>query len=144
MEALGRVINVIPEASGLHIDLANASGVTFILYEDAGEQSTDFKESIAGQSAQALTFLNHYYAGDGVGGVWTRETADAGAELDDDSNFVKKNTEPFDCAVIYVGADMLSDTFDSVEATADEGVCIAIVHDLLQQRRPDNLPASAV
>jgi len=145
MEALGRVINVIPLATGKHISLKNASGVTFVLYEDAGAQSAVFVESIGGASEQSLEFLNHYYASNGIGGVWTRETADADATLDDDHTFVKKDTILFDCAVIYVGADMLSAGFDSVECTIDgAGICIAFVHELLQQRRPDNLPAAAV
>lgn len=145
MEWLGRGGNVIPVATGKHIDLSNASGVTFVLYEDAGAQSTDFVESQAGSNGQALAVVNHYYASNGIGGVWTRETADADATLSNDSNFVKKDTEAFDCAVIYIGADMLSDGFDSVEATIDgAGICIAIVHDLVVQRAPQNLPASAV
>lgn len=143
-EFLGFGGNVVPKASGKHIDLSNATGVTFVLYEDGGAQSTDFVESIAGSSGQALTAVNFYYAGDGVGGVWTRETADADATLSDDSNFVKKDTTPFDCAVIYFSADMLSDGFDSIEATSDAGECIAIVHGLAVQRTPANLPASAV
>lgn len=142
---LGNGGNVIPVATGKHIDLSNASGVTFILYEDAGAQSTDFKESKAGASEQALTVLNEYWASNGIGGVWTRETADADATLSDDSNFVKKDTTAFDCAVIYIGADELSDDFDSVEATIDgAGLCIAIVHDLAVRRAPENLPAAAV
>jgi hypothetical protein len=144
MKALGRVINVIPLASGIHISLKNASGVTFVLYENGGAQSTDFKESVAGADEQALTVLNNYHAGDGIGGVWTAETDDAGGTLDDDSNFVKLDTTPFDCAVIYIGASELSDGFDSVEATSDAPQCTAIVHDLLVQRAPENLPASGV
>lgn len=144
IEFLGRGGNVIPVASGKHISLKNASGVTFVLYEDAGAQATAFKESIGGASEAALGVVNDYYAGDGVGGVWTHETADASAALDDNSTFTKKDTTAFDCAVIYIGADQLSAGFDSVEATVDGGQCIAIVHDLKVQRAPQNLPASAV
>lgn len=143
-KGLGKAFNVIPVASTIHISLKNASGVTFILYEDAGAQSTDFKESIAGASEQALTVLNEYWASNGVGGVWTRETDDAGGTLSDDSNFVKKDTILFDCAAIYIGADELSAGFDSIEATADAGTCIAIVHDLNVQRAPENLVAGGV
>lgn len=144
MKGLGKDFIPISKASGLHISLKNASGVTFVLYEDGGAQSTDFKESVAGASEQALTVLNDYYAGNGVGGVLTHETEDADAELDDDSNFVKKDTILFDAAYIYIGADQLSDGFDSVEATVDAGECVAIVHGLLSQRAPENLPVSAV
>jgi len=145
MKGLGRVFNVIPVASGIHVSLKNASGVTFVCYEDAGAQAISFTESIGGASEQNLTFLNELYAGNGVGGVWTRETSDANAALDDDYEITKKDTELFDAAVIYVGADMLSDGFDSVECTIDgTGVCVAIVHDLLVQRDPANLPVSGV
>lgn len=146
-KGLGNSFNVIPVATGVHISLANASGVTFILFEDAGAQSTDFKESIAGASEQALTTINEYWASSGVAdGVWTAETADAGATLNDDSNFVKKDTVNFDCAAIYIGADELSDGFDSVEATIDDAskICIAIVHDLVVKRAPENLPTAGV
>jgi len=143
IEALGHIINVVPKASGKHISLENASGVTFILYEDAGAQSTDFKESIDGASEAALAVVNKYKASNGIGGVWTAETADADATLDNDSNFVKKDTTAFDCAVIYIDASWLSATFNCVEATADAGECIAVVHGLKVSRAVQNLPAAA-
>jgi len=144
-EGHGSVFNVIPVATGIHVSLKNATGVTFILYEDGGAQSTDFVESKAGASGQALTTINKYKAANGVGGVWTAETADAGATLDDDSNFVKKDTTLFDAASIYIGADELSAGFDSVEATIDgAGICIAIVHGLSEQRAIENLAAAGV
>ena len=137
--------NVIPVATGIHISLANASGVTFILYENGGAQSCDIKESIAGVSEAALTVLNKYKASDGVGSVWTAETDDADATLSNDSNFVKKDTTAFDCAALYINADSLSAGFDSVEATIDgAGICVAIVHDLTVQRAIENLPLSGV
>lgn len=145
-KGLGNVFNVIPVATGVAISLKDASGVTFILYENGGAQSTDFVESIAGSSGQALTTLNEYWAASGVASqVWTAETDDAGATLDDDSNFVKKDTTEFDCAVIYIGAEELSDGFDSVAATIDgAGLCIAVVHDLVVKRAPENLPTIGV
>jgi hypothetical protein len=141
---LGNDFNVISVASGIHVSLKEATGVTFLLFEDGGAQSTDFVESKAGASGQALTTVNSYHASNGIGGVWTFETADAGATLDDDSNFVKKDTVLFDAAAIYIGADELTDGFDSVEATVDAGTCVAIVHGLLSQREPKNLPAAGV
>jgi hypothetical protein len=146
MEALGRLFNVVPVATGKHVSLKNASGVTFVCYEDGGAQAITIKESIAGQSEQALATVTKLYASDGVGGVWTRETTDANGDISGgDGTLVKKDTTAFDCAAIYIGADELSDGFDSVEVTIDgAGLCIAIVHDLEVQRTPANLPASAV
>jgi len=143
-QGLGFGFNVVPVASGIHINLENAGGVTFILYEDGGAQSTDFVESIDGASGQALTTVNDYHASNGIGGVWTYETDDAGATLSDDSNFVKKDTVLFDAAAIYIDRTELSSGFNSVEATADAGTCIAIIHPLHVQRNPINLPAAGV
>lgn len=145
MEALGRLFNVVQVATGKHISLKNASGVTFFCFEDAGAQNATFKESKAGASEQNLTTINVLYASDGVGGVWTRETSDANGALSDDFLIVKKDTVNFDCMAIYIGADELSDGFDSVECTIDgAGLCVAVIHDLEVQRTPANLAVPAV
>jgi hypothetical protein len=46
-----------------------------------------------------------------------------------------------DCWLFTVAASELSDGFTHVEATADGGTCIAIVHDLNVQRDPAKLAA---
>lgn len=139
MQGLGKDFLVIPVATGKHVSLKNASGVTFICYEDGGAQICTLKESIAGASEQALTIIDEYWSSNGIGGVWAHNTYTLSDHLD------KPDTTPFDCAAIYVSADELSDGFDSVEMTIDgAGICIAIVHGLLQQRIPANLPATAV
>jgi len=145
MEGLGKDFNVIPLATGLHISLKNAVGVTFVTYEDAGAQAITIKESIAGASEQALAVVDHLYASNGVGGTWTRETTDANGALGTgDAAIVKKDTTLFDCASFYIDASELSDGFDSVEVTIDgTGVCVAIVH-LLSQRSPTGMGTSAV
>jgi len=142
MKGLGHTFNVLPVATGVHIDLENADGVTFILYEDGGDQQIVFVESIKGASGQSLATVNELYACNGVtAGVWTRETSDSAAALSDNSTVEKKDTTPFDCAAIYIGAAELSAGYDSVECTIDgSGLCIAIVHDLNVQRQPENLP----
>jgi hypothetical protein len=146
MEGLGKDFNIIPVATGKHISLKNASGVTFVCYEDGGAQAITIKESIAGASEQALAVVKKLYASDGVGSVWTRETTDANGDISGgDGTLVKKDTTAFDCAAFYIGAEELSAGFDSVEVTIDgAGLCIAIVHGLKVQRAPQNLPAFAV
>jgi len=145
IEGLGNLFNVVPLASGKHVSLANATGITFICYEDAGAQSITVKESLAGSGEQALGVLTHYYASNGIGGVWTRETSDANGALSDASSMVKKDTTAFDCAVFYIASEQLSEGFDSVEVTIDgAGICTAIVHDLNIMRTPANLTAAAV
>ena len=146
MKALGRILNIIPVATGKHVSLKNAGGVLFCCYEDGGAQSIGIVESIAGASEQALATVTEIYASNGIGGVWTNETTDANGALGTgDAAIVKKDTTLFDCAVVQIEAAELSDGYDSVECTIDgAGICIAVVYDLAVQRAPENLAASAV
>jgi hypothetical protein len=144
MKGMGHAFNTIPVASGKHVSLADARGVTFVIYEDGGATEIALKESKAGSGEQNLAVIDDYLASDGVGGVWTRETDDADGPNAGAASMVKKDTTNFDCAAIYVDASQLSAGFDSVECTVDGGVCVAIVHGLHVQRDPVNLPASAV
>ncbi len=143
MELLGRV-NIVGFCSGIHIDLSNAVGVTFVCYENGGAQNIDIKESIAGASEQLLSVVTKLYYSNGVGGVITKSTDDANGALGTgDGAIVKDDALAEDQAVFYIGASELSDTFDSVEVTVNGGTVTAIV-DLLVQRAPENLPISGV
>lgn len=134
MDGLGRVFNVVPAASGVHIPLKHATAVSFVTYEDDGSTIITIKESVAGASEQNLAVITRAAKAPGVGGTWTEVTQAAAAtfDLNDDTTN--------DATVITISAEQLSDGFDSVEATVDGGICIAIIHDLSQQRRPNNLP----
>lgn len=145
MKMLGRTGVPIFKATGIHFSLENYSGITFVCYEDAGAQAITIKESIDGASEQALAVVTELFASNGIGGVITRETTDANGALGTgDSAIVKKDTVLFDQAIFHIGASELSDTFNSVEVTVDAGECVAILHDLLVQRAPENLPATGV
>ena len=135
MLGLGRVFNVIPAASGVHIPLTHASAVSFVTFEDDGSTIATIKESIAGASEQALDVNVHPYKGPGVGGTWT-----AMAEQDDTLDLGDDTTN--DAMVFTIHGSQLSDGFDSVEVTVDGGICIAILHDLNVQRAPENLASS--
>ena len=144
MEGLGRAFNLVAAASGRHVSLKDAGGVTFLVFEADGATSINIKESKAGATPQNLPVINHYYTSTGLGGVWTRATADNGGPLDNDHTMVKIDGDN-DAVAIYVDASWLSDGFDSVECTVDgSAICQAIVHDLAVQRAPQNLPAAAV
>ena len=145
MKGLGESFNTVEFASGIHVSLKNASGVTFVCYENGGAQTIDIKESKAGADETLLEVVTELYASDGVGGVKTKETTDANGALGTgDGAIVKKDTTAFDAASFYIGASELSDLFDSVEVTVDAGTVMAIVHGLLVQRAPENLPISGV
>lgn len=133
MEGLGRVFNVIPAASGVHIPMKDAAAVSFVTYEDDGSTILTLKESIDGASEQNLAVITRFHKAPGVGGTWTLVTQSAGATFDlaDDTTN--------DAAVVTVRAAQLSDGYNCLEATVDGGICVAIVHDLLVQRDPANL-----
>ena len=136
---LGAAFNVVPLATGKHISMKDCEAITFVCYEDGGAQAIAFKESIAGASEQILPIFTEFYAGDGVGSVWTKEAQTA------DDAWAKADTTPFDAAVITVRAEQLSPGFDSVECTIDgAGICFAILHGLKVQRAPQNLATPVV
>lgn len=133
MKGLGRVLNVVPAASGVHIPLTNADAVTFVTYEDDGSTIATIKESISGSSEQTLDCDVYPHKAPGIGGTWT-----AMAEQDDTVDLGDDTTN--DAMAFTVSADQLSDGFNCVEVTVDGGICVAILHDLRQQRKPANLP----
>src|SRR5690606_24791864 len=112
MRGLGRVFNVIPSASGVHIPLTHANAVSFVTYEDDGTTIATIKESIDGQSEQALDCDVYPHKAPGIGGTWT-----AMAEQDDTLALGGDATN--DCMVFTVGADQLSDGYNCVEVTVD-------------------------
>ena len=138
MEGLGRVFNVVHEASGVHIPMKNYAGVTFINFLAAGTQTVTLKESINGASEQNLVVIDTIWKAPGIGGTWTKVTQSVLATY----NHATDATN--DMIAIYVGADQLSDGFDSLEMTSGTGTCVAILHDLVVQRDPANLASSVV
>ena len=136
MEGLGRLFNYVAAASGIHIPLNKASGVTFFAFLDAGTQTITLKESIDGNSEQALTIVTKVYKGPGVGGTWTKVTQAAA------DNFNLTTDATNDCVALYVSASQLSAGFNCVEATVGSGTCAAVIHDLSVQRAPERLAPS--
>jgi hypothetical protein len=137
LTGLGRVFNVIPAASGVHIPLTRAQAVSFVSYEDDGSTIMTIKESVAGASEQALDCDVYPHKAPGIGGTWT-----AMSEQDDTLDLADDTTN--DAMVITVSADQLSAGFNCVEVTVDGGILIAIVHDLKVQRKGANLSSNIV
>lgn len=133
---LGRVFNVVPEASGVHIPLKAGTAVSYVTFVAAGTNTATIKESIQGASEQALDCDVYPHKAPGVGGTWT-----AMAEQDDT---LTNNDATNDAMCFTVGADQLSAGFDCVEVTMDAGTCIAIIHDLNVRRAPANLARNVV
>lgn len=140
MEGLGRLFNYVAEASGVHIPLTDAAGVTFFCYEADGSQVVTLKESIDGEDEQNLAVIDRVYRAPGIGGTWTLVTQTAGATFDNADN-------ASDCIAIYVSAESLSAGFNCVELTTDEGSGLgvrAVLHDLAVRRDPALLASSVV
>lgn len=137
MKGLGRVFNVIPAASGVHIPLKQGLAVSFVTYEDDGTTIATIKQSIDGASEAALDCDVYPHKAPGVGGTWT-----AMAEQDDTLALGGDTTN--DCMVFTIGHEQLADGYNCVEVTVDGGICVAIVHDLLVQRKPSNLARNVV
>ena len=138
MDGLGRVFNVIHEASGVHIPLKDCQAVSFVNFLAAGTQTVTLKESIDGASEQNLAKIVRVYKGPGIGGTWTKVTQAAAATYDNSTDATN------DCIVFTVNADTLTDGYNCIEVTSGTGTCIAIIHDLLVQRTPGNLVSSVI
>ena len=138
MDALGRIINVVPLASGVHISLAQAgASVTFAGYEDGGATNVVIKESQDGASEQALT-IDRWHSSNGVGvdQVWTTHSLDTPL-----STLLPSDDTAQDAWCFTVNQDDLTDEFTCVEVTPDAGTCVAIVHELRVKGAPASLPA---
>lgn len=147
-EGLGRVLNVIHEASGLDVPLTQAHAVTFVSFLAAGTQALTFTQTDStGVNAEIdleiFTFggvtapagPSRIHAGPGVGGTWVLKAATA------DSVYTNADATN-DAVAITVRAEQLSDGYDRVQCTAATGTCVAIMHDLSVQRKPANLKSS--
>ena len=139
MEGLGRVFNVVHEASGVHIPMKNYSGVTFVNFLAAGTQTVTLKESVDGLSEQNLVVIDRLWKAPGIGGTWTLVTQSPAL-----ATYNHATDATNDMIAIYVGADQLSDGFNCLEMTSGTGTCVAILHDLVVQRTPANLASSVV
>lgn len=148
-EGLGRIFNVIHQASGLDVPLTRASAVSFVSFLDAGTQTLTFTQTDS-RGVNSEIDLNIFsqdpdnlgsrvHAGPGVGGTWVEK--DDGS----DANAFNLTTDATnDTLVITVRAEQLADGYDQVQCTAGTGTCIAIIHDLVEQRKPGNLRSSLV
>lgn len=150
-DGLGRVFNVIHEATGLDVPLTRNTCVSYVSFLAAGTQALTFTQTdstgVLAEIPLAIfqvptserpdNLNSRIHAGPGVGGGWVEKarTADAVFTNADATN---------DTVVITVRAEQLSDGYDQVQCTAPSGTVVALLHDLTVQRRPTNLASSLV
>lgn len=135
MEALGRLFNVHPVADDVYVNLRDASAVTFVCVNAAGDTYTltEAKDA-SGTGAQVLATIERFHVSATVGAVWALVTQAAGSTI--------VPTSSQDVAILHVQATELSATFDYLKlASTGSGTVVVLTHDLAVQRKPENLPA---
>lgn len=135
MDALGRVLDIVPTAAGEWISLKNGSAVTFVC---VGAEAFTVSEAAdaAGTGAANLKAIDHWYANANADGStgWTEQTTTTndGATI----------TPPASVGVFTISASQLSDGAAYVRCSkTTAGLVTAIVHDLTAERAPELLPA---
>lgn len=144
---LGRVFNVIFAASGLDIPLTQGTAVSFIhsqggtgtatltLTQTDSSGTNSEIDLDAGASGTANGVASSYYIGPDSGGTWTAKAATS-------DNVYTLGGATNDTGVVTVRAEQLADGYDRVQGTASAGTLVAVIHDLLVQRKPSNLKSS--
>jgi len=133
MEGLGRVFNVIPIAAGQAISLKNAAAVTFVC---TGNDTFTVTASatFGGSYASPGNIVTKKYTNTATNGTaaWVKATQTASNAVVSASGTV----------VFTVRGTSLPDPNAYVKCSVGaSGLVYAIVHDLVVQRTPGNLPA---
>ena len=146
---LGRVLNVIYTASGVSVPLTAGTAVSFVhSHPGTGTATLTFTQTISGASSAALNVGTQtagqenlgstYNVGPDTGGTWTATAATS-------ANVFTLGGATNDTGVVTVRAEQLADGYNCVVATASGGTnVVAVIHDLLVQRKPSNLKSSIV
>lgn len=130
MEALGRLVNVIPIAAGKALSLRQASGVLFVC---TGNDTFTLNQSSAFASGFATAALiTRYYTSTATDGTaaWVAVTQAAANNVVQTSGMT----------AFHVFTSQLSDPNDYLKVTVGaSGLVTAIVYDLTVQSKPANL-----
>jgi len=142
MQGLGRVFDVVHDASGNMVSLKNASAVSFLVKSSGAASLAIVAAKVFGGSTQTWTPANGYgqtsffWQEAAVNGTaaWTKQTATW------TTNSVALAGTTGYTSVITIYASQLADTYAYIQATGtNTTTCIALLHDLTVQRVPSNL-----
>jgi hypothetical protein len=143
MEGLGRVFDVVNNASGVNISLKNCSAISYVV-----QASSTSSLAVTASTAYSGGTTTSWTAANGFGlpttwyqnvsdvntAAWTKHTAvwtTNSVALGQTSTYV---------AVICFYVSQLADTYDYINATETDATSVfAILHDLTVQRTPANL-----
>lgn len=133
MEGLGRVFNVVPIAAGQAISLKDASAVTFVCTGNDTFTVT-CASTFGGSYATPGNIITQKYTNTATNGTaaWVKATQTASNAVTSSSGTV----------VFTIKGVSLPDTKTYVKCSVGaSGLVYAIIHDLVVQRTPGNLPA---
>lgn len=133
MEALGRIIDVVPIAAGVAISMRDCSAITFFC-TGADTFTLTMSPTFGGSYTTPGNVLNHYYQAAATNGTaaWTKQPLVA-------SNAVVQASAYTTCITLLSG--MIPDPAVYAKLTASaSGLVMAVLHDLEYQRKPANLP----
>jgi len=132
MEALGRLMDGVPIASGQAIKFRGASAIAFMC-SGADTFTITVSPTFGGAYASPGNVINHYYQRADTNGthVWTKVTQAASNAVVQAGAFT---------TWIEVLTSMIADPQAYIKCTASvAGLVAAIPHDLVVQRKPANL-----
>jgi hypothetical protein len=135
MEAIGRLLDILPVADDVYVSLRDAGAVTFVGVLTTGDTwtITSATDASAGGAA-VLSTVDRYLVRTTVGSAWQVLTQAVGSAV--------TTTSAQDVVAIHISAAELPAGHDWVKCTSTStGIVIAIIHDLKVQRSPQLLPA---
>jgi hypothetical protein len=140
MLGLGRVFDVVHDASGNMFTLKNASSVSFISKSSGSNTLTLVAAKTFGGSTTTWTTANGFgqstFYSENTSAVgaaaWTRVTSSWSSNV-----LTLGSSGKVDIVTIY--ASQFADGFSYIEGTAAAGDLVAVLHDLDVQRDPRNL-----
>lgn len=132
MEALGRLVDIVPIAAGQAFKTRGATGF-LVVCTGADTFTVTVGNSFGSVSTNPGTIINHFYQRADTNGThaWTRQTQAA-------SNAVVQANAGYTTAFEVLSAMIEGYTYMKV-AVGGSGLVIALPHDLTVQRTPANL-----
>lgn len=137
---LGNKFNYVHIADSVVVPLSEYGAATVFVYESNAETVVDFKRRKDGGSpVDVPDNITEYWTSNGAGGAWTRQTQTA------DDGITKSTGAATSLAAIEYTAGMLTSDgsdYDELEVEVDGSAVVSIIlHDVKNQRAPQNLPA---
>ncbi len=142
MQGLGRVYDVVHDASGNMFTLKNASAVSFIVKSSGAASLAVVAAKTFGGSTQNWTTANGYgqtafwYQNTSTTGTaaWTKQTS-----VWTTNSIALAGTTGY-TSIITVYTSQFADAYQYIQATGtNTTTCIAVLHDLTVARTPANL-----